>query len=72
MLLHYVAPDLPLYLTADVSSMAVGTVIEQIDKEGNRRPLTYCLSKLTKTQQKWSAYDRELYALYAATEIPKK
>jgi len=54
-----------LILTADASDTAVGAVIEQVGREGER-PLAFLSKKLRPAQQKYSPYDRELLAIYIA------
>jgi cleavage and polyadenylation specificity factor subunit 1 len=67
-LLHYPDCNSTFYLTADSSNIAVGAVLEQLNKDGEREPLGYFSTKLTETQQRWPTYDRELYALYSAAD----
>jgi len=67
-LLHYLNYNSVLCLTADASDIGVGAVLEQTNKNGEREPLGYFSAKLREIQQRWPTYDRELYALYAATQ----
>ena len=55
----------PLALVVDASRTAIGAVLQQFF--GNSwQPLGFFSRKLTPSQQKWSTYDRELYAAYQA------
>jgi hypothetical protein len=64
-LLSHPAPDSPLAIMCDASDRAVGAVLQQ--KVGNMwRPLSFFSKKLSPAQQKYSAYDRELTAIYLA------
>lgn len=56
-------------LTADAPGHAVGAVVDQLNTKGEREPLGFLFpSKLDETQQQWSIYDREPYAVYVAVE----
>lgn len=67
-LLYYPRNNCTLVLTSDASNTAIGAVLEQITPEGDRQPLGFFSAKLTDRQQQWPTYDRELLALYRATE----
>lgn len=55
--------DAPLALVTDASSSALGAVLQQlVDNEW--QPLAFFSKKLNKSQVKYSAYDRELLAIY--------
>lgn len=57
-------------LYADASDEAIGAALNQINsnKLGTEQlePLAFFSAKLSPSQKKWSAFDRELYAIYAA------
>lgn len=67
-LLYYPRNDSILYVTTDASATAMGAVLEQMNDQNEREPLGFFSVKLDETQQNWSTYDRELYALYAPVE----
>lgn len=67
-LLHYPCEDATLVLSADASGVAVGASLDQINDDGIREPLGFFSKKLDENEQNWPAYDRELYALYAAAD----
>jgi len=52
-------------LTTDASETAIGTIIEQRNKE-KTQPLAFLSKKLKDTQKKYSPYDKELLAIYTA------
>ena len=56
-------PDALLSLTTDASDIAVGAVLGQGQSQA---PLAFFSKKLTSAQKKYSAFDRELLALYLA------
>ena len=59
------SPTRPISLVTDASSCHVGAVLQQ--QEGQSwRPLAFYSAKLSTTQQKYSAFDRELLAVYMA------
>lgn len=64
-LLNYMAPDAKLNLTTDASDDAVGAVLQQ-SVNGQVQPLGFYSKKLTPSQRNYSAYDRELTAIYQA------
>lgn len=57
--------DAPTSLTVDASDVAVGAVLEQ-HIDGSWRPLAFFSKQLLPPQRKYSAFDRELLALYLA------
>ncbi|UYV79216.1 hypothetical protein LAZ67_17001566 [Cordylochernes scorpioides] len=64
-LLHHPFPEAPLCLTVDASDFAVGAALHQ--QVGNNFQLIAFFSrKLDAAQRKYSAYDRELLAVYLA------
>jgi transposase InsO family protein len=64
MLTHPV-PGAPLSLTCDASDVAVGAVLEQ-QVHGARQPLAFFSRQLRPPELKYSAFDKELLALYLA------
>ena len=54
-------------LTVDASDLAVGGVLEQF-LEGSWKPLAFFSRKLDKAQKSYSAFDRELLAMYSAVK----
>lgn len=68
-LLAHPHPTAHLTLHTDASAYAIGATLNQLvskDQNTEVQPLAFFSAKLTATQQKWSAFDRELYAIYAA------
>ncbi|KAK7504021.1 hypothetical protein BaRGS_00004753 [Batillaria attramentaria] len=64
-LLHHPIPDAPTSLTVDASNSAIGAQLEQ--KQGQHWvPLAFFSRKLSDTEKKYSAFDRELLAAYSA------
>ncbi|KAG7307830.1 hypothetical protein JYU34_006426 [Plutella xylostella] len=64
-LLAHPDPSAELAIASDASDLAVGAVLQQkIDKTW--QPLAFYSHKLTNTEKKYSAYDRELLAVYEA------
>ena len=55
----------PTQLITDASDSAIGAVIQQT-VEGVIRPIAFFSKNLSSAQQKWSAFDRELLAIYLA------
>ena len=53
----------PTSLTVDASDKAVGAVLQQL-VHGNWRPLAFFSKQLRPPERKYSAFDRELLALY--------
>jgi hypothetical protein len=66
-LLAHPNPSVQLALVTDASTNAMGAVLKQ--RVGNAwQPLAFFSRKLNPAQQKYSAYDRELLALYEAVK----
>ena len=64
-LLHHPQPDLPTSLTVDASNTAIGAQLEQ--RQGRSWvPLALFSRKLSDSDKKYSAFDRELLASYSA------
>ena len=63
----YPHPDLPYKLYTDASGYAVGAILAQ-DIDGVERPVHYVSKTLNETQRKWSAIEREAYAIIYAIE----
>ena len=62
-LLAHPAQNAPISLTADASDRAIGAVLEQFVNKG-WQPLAFFSKKLRSPEKKYSAFDRELLALY--------
>lgn len=62
-LLNHFNKEAKLSLTVDASSMAVGGVLQQM-YNGKSEPLAFFSRKLTVAESKYSAFDRELLAVY--------
>ena len=66
-LLYHPAPDAQLALYVDASDFALGAALHQCVESG-LQPLGFFSRKLTETEKKYSAYDRELLASYSAVK----
>jgi cleavage and polyadenylation specificity factor subunit 1 len=66
-LLAHPDPSAPLALVTDASTSAMGAVLQQHVKNP-WQPLALFSKKLNPAQQKYSAYDRELLAIYEAVK----
>lgn len=64
-MLAYPKECVRLILTTDASDTAMGAALEQAN-DGKREPLGFFSQKFTPTQTKYSAYDRDLLAVYSA------
>lgn len=63
-LLSYPSENAPTSICVDASDFAMGGVLQQYTN-GEWKPLGFYSKKLTETQTKYSAYDRELLAVYS-------
>ena len=64
-LLHHPSADAEMTLTVDASDTAIGGQVEQ--KVGNRFvPIAFFSKKLSPAEKKYSAFDRELLAIYSS------
>jgi hypothetical protein len=66
-LLRHPDPNAPLAIFCDASDVAIGAVLQQ-EVEGNWEPLEFFSRKLNQAETKYSAYDRELLAMYSAVK----
>lgn len=64
-LLTFPDPQFPMALFTDASDQALGAVLQQLDDD-NWKPIAFFSKKLNETQKKYSAYDKELLAIYSA------
>ena len=58
--------NLPYYVEVDASGSAVGGVLSQKDGESRLRPISYFSSQLNEAQKRYSAGEREAWAIIAA------
>lgn len=65
LMLAHPVPQARLAIVVDASQQAIGAALHQHVK-GHWQPLGFFSRKLTSSQVKWSAYDRELLAIYEA------
>ena len=66
-LLAHPEPDATLALVCDASDFTVGTALHQ-QINGGWEPLGFFSKKLSSTEKKYRAYDRELLAIYLAVK----
>ncbi|GFV16767.1 retrovirus-related Pol polyprotein from transposon 17.6 [Trichonephila clavipes] len=59
------SPSAPLALHMDASDYAIGGALHQV-VDSELQPLAFFFRKLTSTEKSYSAYDRELLAIYSA------
>ncbi|GFV79134.1 retrovirus-related Pol polyprotein from transposon 17.6 [Trichonephila clavipes] len=58
-------PGATLSIWTDASNFAIGSSLMQLSNN-NWEPIAFLSLKLSKTQQNWSTYDRELLAIYTS------
>ena len=63
--LHHPVSDAPVALMVDASSSHVGAALHQV-VDGQLQPLAFFSAKLSPAESRYSAFDRELLALYLA------
>ncbi|GFS69562.1 transposon Tf2-11 polyprotein [Trichonephila clavipes] len=64
-LLAHPSPSAPLALHVDASDYAIGCALHQV-VDSELQPLAFFSRKLTSSKKSYSAYDRELLAIYSA------
>ncbi|GFT43187.1 hypothetical protein TNCV_1116501 [Trichonephila clavipes] len=64
-LLAHSSPSAPLALDVDASDYAIGGALHQV-VDSELQPLAFFSRKLTSSEKSYSAYDRELLAIYSA------
>ena len=63
--LTYPHPDAAFTITADASSIAIGSCLHQV-VDGESAPLAFFSRKLSEVEQRYSTFDRELLAAFSA------
>ena len=58
-------PDAPVSLAVDASDTHLGAVLQQL-LDGSWAPLSFYSRKISDTEKKYSAFDRELLAAYSS------
>lgn len=66
-LLVHPSKDATISVATDSSSNTIAGVLQQLEN-GTWKPLAFCSRKLTKTEQKYSIFSRELLAVYFAVK----
>ena len=63
-------PDMnkPFFVTTDASVYAMGGSLEQM-QDGKRRVIAFMSKKFTKQENRWSPYERELFAIHEAMRV---
>lgn len=64
------SPSAPVMLSTDASTTAIGAALEQLENNV-WKPLGFFSRKLSDTEKRYSTYDRELLAIFAATKFFK-
>jgi RNase H-like domain found in reverse transcriptase/Reverse transcriptase (RNA-dependent DNA polymerase) len=53
----------PFQIKSDTSKVATGTVLTQLDSNGNRHPVAFLSKTFSETERKYKIYDRELLGI---------
>ena len=61
--LFFVDPDAPVFLHTDASDYGIGGYLFQII-DGQQKPIIFLSKALSKTERKWSVYEKEGYAIF--------
>ncbi len=63
-------PDVtkPFIITCDASELGIGASLGQTNEEGKVMPVTFTSKKLSNTQKRWFAIEREAYAVIWALQ----
>jgi hypothetical protein len=56
----------PFQIESDASKVATGTVLTQLDSNGNRHPVAFLSKTFSETERKYEIYDRELLGIIRA------
>jgi cleavage and polyadenylation specificity factor subunit 1 len=64
--LFYENPDLPVRVYTDASEYGIGAYLCQVDEEGEEIPIEFISKTLTKSEKKWSTYEKEGYGIFYA------
>ena len=58
----------PFQIESDVSKVATGTVLTQLDSNGDRHPCAFLSKTLSPTERNYEIYDRELLGIVRALD----
>ena len=56
----------PFQIESDVSKVATGAVLTQLDSNGDQHPVAFMSKTFTNTERKYEIYDRELLGIIRA------
>jgi RNase H-like domain found in reverse transcriptase/Reverse transcriptase (RNA-dependent DNA polymerase) len=56
----------PFQIKSDMSKVATGAVLTQLDSNGNRHPVAFLSKTFSETERKYEIYDRELLGIIRA------
>ena len=65
-LLSHPSPSATTTLSVDASNTAIGAELAQLSATGKSQPLAFFSKALSSAEKKYSAFDRELLAIYPA------
>jgi transposase InsO family protein len=66
--LDYPNPKTPYHVVCDASDFAVGAMLAQLDSDGRERPIAFASKRLTETESRYSATEREGLAVVFAVK----
>ena len=64
--LFYVDNDFPVRVYTDASNYGIGAYLCQVDEDGKEIPIEFISKTLTKSEKKWSTFEKEAFAIFYA------